>query len=162
MKVYYAHAMCTYGNLIERAERKRIRARFARCRIVDPGEYEGNPEKKAKGMEYCCELIRNCDVLVFSRLLREITSGVGLEIGYALTKGIRVYELRSHHFKVIKKPPHYLSRESTVQLYRIWRMNEWRRQNAVALTTPKEINQEVKEIKKSGGTQAWRFSGHEH
>jgi nucleoside 2-deoxyribosyltransferase len=159
MKVYYAHAMCTYGNPIERAESKRIRARFAGCRVVDPGEYEGNPEKKTKGMEYCCKLIRNCDVLVFSRLLKEITSGVGLEIGYALTNGIRVYELRGHHFKVIKKPPHYLSRESTIQLYRIWRMNEWRRQDAVALMmTPKEINQEVKEIK-LGGTQAWRFSG---
>ena len=157
MKVYYAHALCTYGNPIERAERKQIRVKFPRCTIVDPGEYEGNPEKKAKGMAYCCKLISGCDALVFSRLFREITSGVGLEIGYALSKRIRVYELQFSRFKVVTKAPNYLSRESTVKVYQIWRLNEWRKQHAVTqVMTQREICNEVKEIKRLNGTQVFQ------
>jgi len=125
MRIYYAHAICTYGARIEKAERKRIKVCFPKCRIVDPGNYEGNLEKRANGMKYCFELIRDCDALVFSRLLKKITSGVGLEIRYALSKGIRVYELCGREVKSIKRPLRYLSRKNTIDLY--WR---WRQINA--------------------------------
>lgn len=36
MRVYYSHAMWTYGKPIESVERKQIRNRFPKCRIVDP------------------------------------------------------------------------------------------------------------------------------
>jgi hypothetical protein len=149
MRVYYAHAMCIYGHPVERAERRQIKRRFPKCKIIDPGEYEGNLEKKVRGMQYCFELISNCDLLVFSRLYKQITSGVGLEISYALSKGIRVYELCGKRLKEIKRPRSCLSRQSTVQLYRIWRINEWRRQKAAHLVmSPAEIHREIDEIKK--------------
>lgn len=121
MRIYFAHALCTYGYPIEKAERKQIRNSFPRCKIIDPGSYEGNPEKSLKGMNFCYELIDTCDMLVFSRLLGKVTSGVGVEIRYALSKSIRVYELHSKSVKSIKKPVRYLSREKTRHLFRVWR-----------------------------------------
>jgi hypothetical protein len=131
MRIYYAHAICTYGTQTERAERKVIRARFPKCRIIDPGNYEGNIEKRTKGMSYCFGLIAKCDVLVFARLLNQITSGVGLEIVHALSKGISVYELDGQRVKTIKKKLPFLSREATVDLYNVWRLNEWRKPNGL-------------------------------
>ncbi|HKM78952.1 MAG TPA: hypothetical protein VJZ03_07725, partial [Candidatus Bathyarchaeia archaeon] len=99
IRIYHAHAMCTYGTRIARAERKQIRTRFPRAKIIDPDKYEGNIEKKIKGMKYCFELIKKCDALVFSRLLKKVTAGVGLEVRYALANHIRVYELRDEQIK---------------------------------------------------------------
>jgi hypothetical protein len=113
--------MCTYGTSTEKAERRRIRSSFPKYKIIDPGEYKGNIEKQIKGMQYCFELIDNCDQLVFSRLLKEITAGVGLEIKYALSKNIQVYELVGKRVKTIKKPMRHLSRLESIRLFRVWR-----------------------------------------
>lgn len=131
MRIYHAHALCTYGTRTEKAERKRIRAKFPKCRIVDPGQYEENFEKQIKGMKYCFELIRDCDALVFSRLLKQVTAGVGLEIRYALSRGKRVYELSGKRFLLVRKPLPYLSRKSSRNLFRIWRINEWRKSRGI-------------------------------
>lgn len=122
MRIYYAHAKCTYGSPTEKTEKKQIKAVFPKCKIIDPGKHEGNIEKTTKEMKYCYGLISTCDALVFSRLLRRITSGVGKEIKYALRNGIRVYELRGKNFKSIKKSLPYLSRKNTIRLYRRWRL----------------------------------------
>jgi hypothetical protein len=149
MRIYHAHAMCTYGKPIERAERKQIRNSFRNCRIVDPGSYEGNPEKSEKGLSYCFELIRTCDALVFARLLKQVTAGVGQEIAFALSKDIPVYELSGKKVKSIKKPLRCLTRESSVDLFHIWRIDQWRkgkRLDALRMTT-REIGQEIKKLK---------------
>ena len=126
MRVYYSHAICTYRTQTEKAERKQIRARFPKYKIIDPGEYEGNIEKTLGGMEYCFQLIRSCDALIFSRLKTKITAGVGKEINYALRNGVRVYELRGKHVKSIREPVAYLSRKRTVRLYSLWRLEQLR------------------------------------
>jgi hypothetical protein len=127
MRIYHAHALCTYGTRTEKVERRQIKAKFPRCKIVDPGQFENSVEKQVKGMKYCFELIRDCDALVFSRLLKKVTAGVGVEIRYALSHSIRVYELRGKSVRRVTKPLRYLSREDSRDLFRTWRTNEWRR-----------------------------------
>lgn len=50
MRVYYAHAMVLYGTEIEKAEMEIIRTHLSGYELVDPGEYEGNPEKSEQAM----------------------------------------------------------------------------------------------------------------
>ena len=121
LKLYYAHAMCIYGTELEEEERKQIAEKFPGYEIVDPGEYEGNPEKSRNGMKYCFGLIKDCNALVFSKLLSKVTAGVGLEVTFALSKGIPVFELGSNGFRLVKKPVPYLSRDETITHYEFWR-----------------------------------------
>jgi len=44
-RIYHAHAICTYGRLIERQEQAIIRQIFPEHEIVDPGLYEENEDK---------------------------------------------------------------------------------------------------------------------
>jgi len=121
MKIYYAHAICLYGTKHERDEKSRIKKRFPKAKIIDPGSYENNLEKFIGGMNYCLELVDKCDVLVFTRLLGKITAGVGKEINYALSKKKKVFELINDNFIKVSKPVTYLSRLNTILLYEKWR-----------------------------------------
>ena len=38
-------------------------------------------------MAYCLRLVEQCDVLVFSRIMKKVTCGVGKEVNHALKKG---------------------------------------------------------------------------
>jgi hypothetical protein len=138
MRIYYAHALITYRTQTEKAERKQITARFPKCEIIDPGEYEGNIEKTLGGMEYCFQWIRSCDALIFSRLKTKITAGVGREINYALRNGVKVYELHDKRVKSIRKPVTYLSRKRTRRLYSSWRLEQWR-SNTRKLAGPRDV-----------------------
>ena len=90
-------------------------------KIVDPGTYQDNEEKAARGMDYCLELVEKCDSLIFSRILGKVTSGVGKEIEHAFLLGKPVFELVDDVAKPIQKPPAYLSREESLDLYAEWR-----------------------------------------
>jgi len=72
-------------------------------------------------MEYCKQLIDGCDVLIFSRLMGKITSGVGLEINHALAKKKAAYELEQNKICIVKEPVKYISRNDTIKLYSVWR-----------------------------------------
>lgn len=96
MKVYYSHCMKTYWTPVERKEIAIIRREFPDAEIVNPPSFEGNSKKQVEGMAYCHRLIDECEVLVFSKLLDVITSGVGDEINYALGKNKRVFEIKNN------------------------------------------------------------------
>jgi len=70
-------------------------------------------------MAFCHRLIDECDILVFSRLLGVVTSGVGDEVNYALTKNKKVFEIKDgclhHHCEPLK----YVSRKQTRRIYRL-------------------------------------------
>ena len=106
-----------YGTQKERVERFFIQANFPGAEIVDPGAIQTNPEKMRRGMEYYLELVETCDALVFTRYEGAITSGVGLEVNHALSKGKKVHELRKQDLLEVTTPVEYLSREKTVELY---------------------------------------------
>lgn len=118
MRIYYSHAMVTYGTITEKTEKRRIKARFMHYKIIDPGTYEDNAEKRRKGMNYCLQLIDDCDALIFSRCMNSITAGVGKEVNYALSKGIPVYELSGKRVESVCKRVAYLPRVKTRELYR--------------------------------------------
>jgi hypothetical protein len=113
--------MCIYNSPTEDRERALIQKVFPAHRIVDPGTYQDNEEKDARGMEYCLELVENCDSLVFSRILGKVTSGVGKEIEHALNLRKPVFELANDVARPIQEPPSYLSREESRDLYAEWR-----------------------------------------
>jgi len=119
MKIYYSHAIPTYGTELERLEKEQIKENFPESVIVDPGSFQDNPEKMLGGMEYCLRLVENCDGLVFSRFLKTITAGVGKEINHALKKKMPVHELQNGKIRKVTKPVKYLSREETRILYRV-------------------------------------------
>ncbi len=122
MRVYHAHAICTYGSQQEQIEIMSIKANFLECTIVDPGSYENSVEKRNDGMEFCKRLVNTCDCLVFSRLFNKITAGVGKEINHALSQNKLVYELKDGKVERIEKSVKYISREDTIKLYNKWRM----------------------------------------
>jgi hypothetical protein len=125
-QIYYAHAMCIYKTKFEKAEKKLIRKHLPNCLIVDPGSFQNNEEKSKQGMNYCFDLIDNCNALAFTRLLGKVTSGVGLEIRHALRKGIPVFEVEDGSIKQITRPIKYLSRKATRNHYRLWELaNRW-------------------------------------
>lgn len=126
MKIYYAHAICLYGTKHEKNEMKQIKKKFPTSRIIDPGSHENTFEKSIRGMEFCLELVENSDLLIFTKLLGNITAGVGKEINHALKKGISVMELKNGKFSKITELVKYLSREETILLYgKIVSLSNW-------------------------------------
>ena len=127
MRVYYAHAMVLYGTDYEQAEAEIIKTSLPGWEVVDPGDYEGNPEKDEQGMKYCFNLIDGCDALAFSKLMGVITSGVGLEVNYALSRYKPVYCIDGFGLKRVTKRVSYLTREATLRHYNFWRGTTGRR-----------------------------------
>lgn len=115
MKIYYAHAICIYGTDDEKKELKHITSNFPDHHILNPGLCS-DPEKKDT-MDYYKALVSSCDILVFTRLLGKITSGVGIEINHALAENKTVFELNNGKVKQVKKPVKPISRKDTVSLY---------------------------------------------
>jgi len=117
-KMYYSHAMTLYGSSIESYEKSQIRKNIPTVKIVDPGKYQDNPEKRRDEMKYCFKLIQDCDGLVFSKYRDKITAGVGLEVNFALEIKIPVYELKEGKLHRTEEPVEHLSRLDTIALYR--------------------------------------------
>lgn len=125
MKIYYAHAMCLYGTKCEKSEKRAIKKKFSKAKIVDPGFYERILEKTIDKMGYCLKLVEGCDVLIFSRLLGKITAGVGKEVNHALSKGKKVFELSDGKLLKISSPVGYISRFNSVALYVKWEIENF-------------------------------------
>jgi hypothetical protein len=120
--LYYAHAMCLYGTEAESTEVSAITRCLPYYEIVDPSTLQSHADKSDDGMRYFFKVIDRCDALVFSRLLGEITAGVGLEVNHALTRLIPVYELDDGKTSRITRPVEFLSRDETLKQYALWRM----------------------------------------
>ena len=116
--------MCTYSSPTEDRELAIIRKMYPLSEIVDPGQYEDNEEKTIRGMEFCLELVAQCDLLVFSRILGQVTAGVGKEIKHALRLNKPVFELAGDSIVLIRQLPKHASREKSRALY-----GDWRRRN---------------------------------
>ena len=119
--VYYAHAMCMYGEPEEYQDLATIRRRLRGGRIVNPADYSGHPEKLRDGVKFCLRIVEKCQVVVFSRLLDKVTAGVGKEVNHALKIGVPVFELVSGKLVSHTRPVKYISRAATRRLYRTWR-----------------------------------------
>jgi len=115
--VYYSHAMPLYGTPKEAYEKSQIRKNIPTVKIVDPGTYQNNPEKRRDGMDYCLKLVKDCDGLVFSKYRGKITAGVGKEVNYAIEIKIPVYELNGDKLHKIEKSVEYLSILDTLVMY---------------------------------------------
>jgi hypothetical protein len=84
--IYYAHAYCTYGTSVETGALERLSREFPGAKIVNPAPFRWQEELAYSRVD-------PCDLLVFSRLLGEITGGVGLKVNYALRGGKPVLNL---------------------------------------------------------------------
>lgn len=122
LRVYYAHAMCIYGTSTESNEISAIAKWLPHYEIVNPSLFQTKVDGIDAGMFPFYGIIDICHVLVFSRLLGKITSGVGLEVNYALKKSVPVYELRSSGITKIYAYIKFLSREETIRHYSLWRI----------------------------------------
>jgi hypothetical protein len=121
-KIYYAHAYCTYGSRCEAAEIKVIRSGLKRHKLVNPSHYNNHPEKRRDSMGFCLRLVEECDILAFSRILKQITCGVGKEVNHALKKGLVVYEITRDGLVRRRRKVKYIPYEATIGLYGIWRV----------------------------------------
>lgn len=72
-------------------------------------------------MSYFLRVVGFCHILVFSRLLGEVTAGVGLEVNHALSLQRPVYELTCDEVNRITDPITPLTRNKTVELFARWR-----------------------------------------
>ena len=116
-KVYYSHAMPLYGTSKEISEKSQIRKNISTVKIVDPGTYQDNPEKRKGGMDYCLKLVKECDSLVFTKYHDKITAGVGKEVNFAIENKMPVYELNGGKLHRIETPVEYLSVLDTITMY---------------------------------------------
>ena len=119
--VYYAHAMCTYGELDEWRELKHIRRELSRISIDNPAKYDGHPLKQTDTVGFCLRLVEGCDAVVFTRLMGEITAGVGKEVNHARKIGKPVFELSDGKLIRRARKVTYISRRATVNLYKKYR-----------------------------------------
>lgn len=124
-KLYFAHAMCTYGKSDERRDLARIRRRWTRAIIVNPARYSEHPEKLADTMNFCFGLVGRCQFGVFTRLLGKITCGVGKEVNHALKIGKPVFELDGKKLVHRSRRVSYISRVSTIRLYAKYRQSRF-------------------------------------
>lgn len=95
IQIYYAHAMCIYDTETEANEIWAIAKSLPYFEIVNPSLLQLKVNEPDTGMVRFYRIIDGCRILVFSRLLGKITSGVGLEVNYALRNSIPVYELKN-------------------------------------------------------------------
>lgn len=123
-KVYYAHAMCTYGEMDEWREVKHIRRELSRISIVNPASYDGHPLKLTDTVGFCLKLVEGCDLVVFARLMGKITAGVGKEVNHALKIGKPVFELTNGKLVARSRKVAYVSRSATISLYKKYR-RQW-------------------------------------
>jgi hypothetical protein len=120
-RVYYAHAMCLYGELDEWRELKHIRRELSLISIVNPAKYDGHPLKRKDTVGFCLRLVEGCDVVVFTRLLGKIAAGVGKEVNHALKLGKPVFELSNGRLISRARKVTFVSRRATINLYRKYR-----------------------------------------
>jgi nucleoside 2-deoxyribosyltransferase len=123
LKVYYSHCMKTYWTEVEMKEMAIIKKEFPDAEIVNPPSFEDSSKKQIEGMAFCHRLIDQCDILVFSRLLDVITSGVGDEVNYALGRNKRVFEIKNGCLNPCCEPVKYVSRAQTLRIYRLIEMD---------------------------------------
>src|SRR5262245_4586900 len=102
--LYFAHAMPIYGEPEEAMQLGQIKNKFTGHKVVNPALYSNQPEKRKDTMAFCYKLIDGCDKLVFTQWRNVITSGVGLEVNYALNKGKQVFKLSNNKFIRVTKP----------------------------------------------------------
>lgn len=114
LRVYYAHAICLYGTEREKKEMRLIRERFKDAEIINPANYPDH------SMDFYIRLVDKCHIVVFSRLLGKVTSGVGKEVNFALDKDKNVYMLNEVSLFPIKSPVEYIPRQCTIELYEEW------------------------------------------
>jgi len=111
MKIYRTEA--------EKREIAIIKREFPDAEVINPPSFEADSRKQREGMAFCHRLIDECDILVFSKLLDVVTSGVGDEINYALRKNKKVFEIKNGclrpHCEIVK----YVSREQTRRIYKL-------------------------------------------
>jgi hypothetical protein len=141
-RVYYAHARCTYGDPDEGHDLQRIRTELPRISIVNPAKYEGDPLKQADTMGFCFNLIEGCDMVVFTRLMGKITSGVGKEINHALGLGKPVFELSEDLLSPCTRKVAYISINATISLYGKYRRRLRNRRI-------RELQRQIGELRKS-------------
>lgn len=120
-RVYYAHAMCTYGELDGWRELRHIRRVLSRISIVNPAKYDGHPEKQTDTVGFCLKLVEGCDIVIFSRLMGKVTAGVGKEVNHALKIGKPVFELANGKLTRRARKVAFISRSATISLYRKYR-----------------------------------------
>ncbi len=115
MRIYFAHPQSEYGTEQERSHIRVIENYFSGAKIVNPGELT---DLKIRDMGFYLDIVHECDVLVYVRLLGKILSGVGLEAEFALKSDKRVDELKGSELKRVHRMPKYLSLEGTLEILR--------------------------------------------
>jgi hypothetical protein len=116
-RIYYAHPKALYGTDAEKRNLKLIRSVFPEGRILNPRRYQYFPYSRSI-MSHYRDLVDNCDIVVFSRLRRRVTAGVGKEVNHALRKGLPVYEIKRHRIAEVHKRVKHLNVRETRKLMR--------------------------------------------
>lgn len=134
MLLYYAHPMCIYGSEAEYLELVEINRSLPFYHVMNPRMFQRQADDSTDAMRYFFKVIDYCDTLVFSRLLGEVTAGVGMEVNHALAESIPVYELFDGGVFRVFRPVRFLSRDETLKQYTLWR----NRPRSVKLNTRKQ------------------------
>ncbi len=113
MKIYFAHSIKQYDTFFERKCIEMIKQKFPTGKIINPKDYY------LGYMEEYLDIVKQCDIVVFTRWNGYITSGVAQEIQTALKLKKPVFEIRKGKLVEIKKMPRtkVLDYEDTILAY---------------------------------------------
>lgn len=91
MKIYYAHHIWKYNTEIEKYEIDLIHRHFKNATIVNPNGYIDQSSTEEEIMNTCLDMVRHCDITVFSSVNGVIGYGVYQEVNEAINSGKPVY-----------------------------------------------------------------------
>lgn len=96
MKIYYAHHIWKYGTPIEDYELDCIKKKFDGAEIINPHTSLSQDKPEAEILQEAYDIIKNCDVLVFSTVSGMIGHGVFNEVMVAANSGVEIYQLEGN------------------------------------------------------------------
>ncbi len=113
-RIYFAHAQPDYGTEEESYQLSLIARKFGTVDIVNPADVK---EHGIRDMQFYLDIVKECDLLVFTRFHGFVLGGVGLEVEFAIEAGKEVYEISGGDITRVTSAPKYLGHEETVALF---------------------------------------------
>ena len=113
-RIYFAHAQPDYGTEEEASQLNLIAKTFGAVDIVNPADVR---EHGIRDMQFYLDIVKACDILVFTRFHGFVLGGVGLEIEFAIEANKEVYEISGKHIMRVIEVPEYLGHDDTVALF---------------------------------------------
>ena len=124
MKIYYAHHLWKYNTNIEKYELDVIKRYFPNAKIINPNGHIEQGREESIIMKDCLEIIKNCNILVFSSVNGIVGRGVIDEFNKASKLGLPIYYIMDNILYDARPYSFKLTNSGNNRLYAIVSTND--------------------------------------